>query len=73
MAFSDDVVAQVESWRSHSVILNTVAWKIADALGDIPEGAETHEGDVLEDLDRLIKAFKDCQKNVAIKWADGYD
>lgn len=46
----------LEKFRQHSILLNQVAWKISQALGDVPEGATevwSEEG-VLADLDRLI-------------------
>jgi hypothetical protein len=43
-----------DRFRAHSVTLNTVAWRIATALGDVKDGDTSHYGDVLHDLDRLI-------------------
>jgi hypothetical protein len=43
-----------DRFRAHSVILNRVAWRIAETLGDVKDGDTSHYGDVLHDLDRLI-------------------
>lgn len=46
-------------WRQDSITLNQVGWRIAEALGDIPEGGTHHEADILEDLERLIALVKE--------------
>lgn len=52
---SDVTVEQeAERLREHSVVLNTVAFKLAQALGDIPEGQHRGEGDPVELAERLI-------------------
>jgi hypothetical protein len=43
-----------ERHLEHSVALNTVAWKLAEALGDIPHGQTWAEGNPVEMADRLI-------------------
>jgi RimJ/RimL family protein N-acetyltransferase len=54
-----------ERFRSHSVILNTVSWRLHEALGVIPEGADRFKGDILADLDevcRLIRLGREVDK-----------
>lgn len=48
------MVAEIERLRAHSTTLNTLSWKIATALGDVPEGADRIEGDPVEQTERLI-------------------
>jgi len=45
---------ELERFREHSVTLNSVGWRMAVALGDVPEGADRVEGNPLEQVDRLI-------------------
>jgi len=45
---------ELERFRQHSVTLNSVGWRMAVALGDVPEGADRVEGNPLEQVDRLI-------------------
>lgn len=60
----DRAAEQAERWRQHSVTLNRVGWRLAMALGDIPEDAVRHDGDVLADVDRLI-AERDRWRDLA--------
>jgi hypothetical protein len=41
-------------YREHSVTLNTVGWRIAQALGDVREGADQVDADPIGQVDRLI-------------------
>jgi hypothetical protein len=41
-------------YREHSTVLNTIAWKIAVALGDVPPGAEQVEGSPVAQAERLV-------------------
>lgn len=50
----DKFAAEAEMMRDHAVTLNAVAWKMAVALGDVPEGAERVEGNPVELAERLI-------------------
>lgn len=50
----DKFAAEAELMRDHAVTLNAVAWKIAVALGDVPEGADRVEGNPVEQAGRLI-------------------
>lgn len=49
-----DLVAERNRYREHSVTLNSVGWKLAQALGDVPDGADAVRGNPLERADRLI-------------------
>lgn len=46
--------AEVERLTEHSIFANHISWRIAEAVGDVPEGAESIEGDPDEQLTRLI-------------------
>lgn len=52
--FAKELLAEVDRLRGHSVTLNAVAFRLAQALGDVPEGQEWAEGDPVELADRLI-------------------
>lgn len=47
-------LADFERYLEHSLTLNTVAFRLARALGDVPEGQEWAEGDPVELADRMI-------------------
>jgi hypothetical protein len=79
---TDEWNADHEKWRQHSVMLNSVAWALSDLLGDIPEGAESHEGpeDPMELVDRIraqlvtdeIQAVLDAAKTWRKWMGDGW-
>ena len=49
---------QIEEWRSHSVMLNTLAWRIGQAVGSVPPEAqrtETSLAQVEQELNTLIR------------------
>lgn len=48
------VEAEAERLTEHSIFANHISWRIAEAVGDVPEGAESIEGDPDEQLTRLI-------------------
>lgn len=48
------VEAERDRYREHSITLNTVAFAIADALGDVPPGTDRIEGNPVEQAQRLI-------------------
>jgi len=58
------LTAELERYREHSTTLNTVAYKLAEALGDIPQGQHWSEGNPVELAERLIakcdKLWNDC-------------
>nr|MDT0658069.1 hypothetical protein [Micromonospora sp. DSM 115978] len=47
-------VAEMERLRAHSITLNSIAWSIAVALGDVPDGATQITGDPVKQTARLI-------------------
>lgn len=49
-----DLAAEVERLTKHSVTANRLSWRIAEAVGDVPEGATAIVGDPDEQLTRLI-------------------
>ena len=62
-AKADTLVAEIladesdecSKFREHSVLLNSVGWRIAEALGDVGPGDTTNDSaGVLVDLERLI-------------------
>ena len=51
----EQLVAERNRYREHSVLLNSVGWRIAEALGDVDPGDTTNDSaGVLVDLERLI-------------------
>ena len=50
----ENLLAEVERLRVHSTTLNSVAWKIASAIGDVPNGADQITGNAEDLADRLI-------------------
>jgi hypothetical protein len=49
---------QIEAWRAHSVLLNSMSWRIGQALGRIPPGEIQMEMDieqVMPELELLIQ------------------
>lgn len=56
--YIDALTADRDRLREHSVTLNTVTWKIAEALGDVPPGADQITGDPIERADRIVRELK---------------
>ena len=56
----EDQAAEIARLRKHSVILNSVAWRISEALGKV--GADDTEvlGDAQADLEELISQLEAC-------------
>jgi hypothetical protein len=52
---------QIQAWRSHSVMLNTVGTRLGAELGKIEPEAVTYEGDVMQDLQELLQLVADLQ------------
>lgn len=53
-----ELTAERDRFRVHSVTLNSVAFAMAEALGDVPPGADQVEGDPVEQVARLVDALK---------------
>ncbi|HEY6021023.1 MAG TPA: hypothetical protein VIY48_14295 [Candidatus Paceibacterota bacterium] len=53
-AFDDGNLSDEEKWLKHSQLLNQLGWRMAQALGRVPEGATGIEGDPVEMLEALI-------------------
>ena len=53
-----ELVAECRRLRAHSVILNTVSFQLHDALGLIPEGADSHYGDIVSNLPELCRLVR---------------
>lgn len=49
-----DLEQECDRLTEHSQMLNTIGWRIATVLGDVPEGAEQIEGNPVDQADRLI-------------------
>jgi hypothetical protein len=49
-----DLIDDVERLRDHSVTLNSIGWKIAAALGEVPDGADQIAGNAEDLADRLL-------------------
>lgn len=48
------VTGERDRFREHSITLNTIAFRIAEALGDVPQGQDWTEGNPIEQADRII-------------------
>lgn len=57
--------AEVARLTEDSIIANRLGWRIAEALGEIPAGATSHEGDALADLERLVTERDDLRAQLA--------
>lgn len=62
-AAADELLEERDRFRAHSVMLNTVAWRLAEALGDVGPDDTEHEsdGDVPAAVDRLTVERDDWQ------------
>lgn len=54
MTMSNAEKAELAKYKEHSVALNSIAWKAAKALGEIPEGVTEIEVSPEQVVDRLI-------------------
>lgn len=50
----EEAIAERDRYREHSTWLNTVGFKLAEALGDVPPGADAVAGNPIEQAERLI-------------------
>lgn len=51
-----ELINECNRFREHSVILNSVAWRLGIASGSIPEGAtDAYEGDIEEELATVLE------------------
>jgi hypothetical protein len=48
------LLAEVQRLREHSITLNSVGWKLAQALGNVPADADQVEGNPIDLAERLI-------------------
>lgn len=62
------LVSDARRWREHSIWLNTIACKIAAALGEVPEGADRIEGNPLAQVEQLIRDRDQARSDVD-QWA----
>jgi hypothetical protein len=58
-----EVTAERDKFKAHSITLNTIGWKIADALHELPAGAESAKLDPVDALDRLIGRYVAATNN----------
>lgn len=49
-------------WRENSVTLNSVGWRLAEALGQVDPGAERIEVDVLELVDSMVAKLAEVRE-----------
>ena len=63
-----DVQALIE----HSTKLNTIAWRMAVALGEVPEGATKITADAEELLDRLLDRLSALSGETEAEWGVAY-
>jgi hypothetical protein len=54
--------AEIERLTQHSVILNRVSWQLHDALGMIPEGADSYRGDIEATLPTICQIIKEARR-----------
>jgi len=57
-------LSERDRFREHSVTLNTVGWRISEALGNVPEGATEVWGDTLPNLEALIQDRDEARERV---------
>jgi len=57
-------LSERDRFREHSVTLNTVSWRISEALGNVPEGATEVWGDTLPNLEALIQERDEARERV---------
>lgn len=69
----NDLTAERDRYRTHSVTLNTIAWKLAVALGDAAPDADAIVGDPVEQADRLIAKLEQLRAGLREHWAALYD
>ena len=50
------LVAEVRRLRDHSTTLNSISWRIAEVLGDVPPGADRIEGNPIEQARSALMA-----------------
>lgn len=60
------LTAERDRYREHSIALNTIAWRIASALGDVPAGADRITGDPVEQADRLIAELEHIRTGLTV-------
>lgn len=66
-----DLRTQRDKFREHSVTLNGIGWRMAEVLGDVPEGADAIHADVGTQLDRLIarvEVLETAARRVVDEW-----
>ena len=54
--------AKIERLTQHSIILNRVSWQLHDALGMIPEGADSYRGDIEATLPTICQIIKEARR-----------
>jgi hypothetical protein len=54
--------AEIERLTQHSIILNRVSWQLHDALGMIPEGADSYRGDIEATLPTICQIIKEARR-----------
>jgi hypothetical protein len=52
--------AEIERLTQHSVILNRVSWQLHDALGMVPEGADSYWADIEATLPTICQIIKEA-------------
>lgn len=59
-----DLLAEVERLRQHSITLNSLGWRMAEALGQVPEGADAVRGTPDDQLSALIAERDEARDEV---------
>lgn len=66
-------VDEIDRLREHSIILNRVSWRLHDAIGDIPEGATEHYGNIEEHLPAICDTLRAARQWASFAPSDGMD
>lgn len=59
-----------DRFREHSVWLNTIGFKAAEALGRIPEGADAVQGNPIADVEKLIRERDSLGRRCAVRFGE---
>lgn len=61
------LVAERDQYRAHSMLLNTLAYQVAEALGDVRDGQPV-EGDPQELITRLVAEHDEYRRLFDMQW-----
>lgn len=64
-------IAERGRFREHSVILNSVSWRMAELLGLVPDGADEVYGDALDEVEQIGTELETL-RGIAARVRDGW-